>query len=64
MVNTVSAAKKMMSEVINKQPEDATYAEILKELAFTQMIEKGLSDSKSGKIISNQEMKNKIDSWN
>lgn len=59
----MSAAKQMMNEVINKQPEDATYAEILRELAFQQMIDNGLDDSKKGRVINNQEMQQKIDSW-
>jgi hypothetical protein len=29
----------------------------LKELAFTRMIERGLSDSRAGRTISNEEMK-------
>jgi len=63
MVSRMSAAKQMMNEVINKQPEDATYAEILRELAFQQMIDNGLDDSKKGRVINNQEMQQKIDSW-
>ena len=43
-----------MAEVIliHAQPEDATYEEIMRELAFERMIERGLADSCSGNIIS------------
>ena len=41
-------------------PEDTSYDEILKELAFDKMIQRGLKDSKENKIISNQDMANRI----
>ena len=56
----MSAIKERMSEVIHAQPEDASYGEILKELAFEQMIARGLKDSREGKTISNEEMKRRI----
>jgi len=59
----MSVVKERMSQVIYSQPEDATYEEILRELAFGQMIEQGLSDSRKGKTISNQEMKRRIGAW-
>jgi hypothetical protein len=34
-----------MTEVIKNQPEDSTYEEVLSELAFEQMIARGLNDS-------------------
>jgi len=52
-----------MNTDINKQPKDATYAETLREFAFKQVIDKGLSDSKNSRVIGNQEMKQKINSW-
>jgi len=45
-----------MIHIIHNQPEDSSYDEILKELAFHRMIEKGLSDSDHGRTISNEEM--------
>ena len=37
--------------------------EIMRELAFERMVEKGLEDSRKGKIISNEEMEQRIRSW-
>ncbi len=37
--------------------------EIMRELAFERMVEKGLEDSRKGKIISNEEMEQCIRSW-
>jgi predicted transcriptional regulator len=48
-----------LTEVIQNQPEDASYEEILRELAFEQMITQGLKDSREGKTISNEEVEQK-----
>jgi len=39
------SVKEKMTEVIQAQPDDATYEEIMRELAFEQMIGRGLDDS-------------------
>ncbi|MDD5772577.1 MAG: hypothetical protein PHX78_03825 [bacterium] len=57
------SVKTRMSEIIQKQPEDATYEEIIRELAFERMVERGLEDSRSGKVISNDEMQHRIRAW-
>ena len=59
----MSAVKERMADVIQNQPEDATYEEILRELAFEQMIASGLKDSREGKTISNDEMKHRLSAW-
>ena len=50
-------------KIIDSLPEDTSYDEILKELAFDRMIQRGLKDSNENKTISNQEIKNKIKQW-
>lgn len=52
-----------MTELIESQPEDATYDEILRELAFARMVERGLEDSRSGRVISNDDVERRIRSW-
>jgi hypothetical protein len=42
-----------MAEIIQEQPEDATYEEIMRELTFERMVECGLADSRTGRVISN-----------
>ena len=59
----MSSAKETMSEIIASQPEDASYDEILRELAFARMVQRGLSDSDAGRVTSDDEVKRKIDSW-
>jgi len=36
--------KARMSEIIQEQPDDASYEEIIRELAFEHMVERGLDD--------------------
>lgn len=47
----MSSVKDKMTEVIQSQPDDATYEEIMRELAFERMVERGLADSRSGRLI-------------
>ena len=59
----MSTPKDKMTEVIQSQSEDATYEEIMRELAFERMIERGLADSRSGRVISNEDMEHRIRTW-
>ena len=52
-----------MIDLIQLQPEDASYKEILRELAFQHMIDSGLDDSRQGEVIDNEEMQRRIHSW-
>ena len=62
-LNDLSTVKEIMTKIINEQPEDTTFEEIMRELFFELMIEKGLEDSRRGRIISNEEMDHRIRSW-
>ena len=59
----MAIVKERMKEVIESQPDDATYEEILRELTFERMVERGLADSREGRVISSDEMKHRIRSW-
>ena len=56
-------AKQKMAEVIQSQPEDATYEEIMRELAFERMVARGLEDSRAGRVVSNEEMERRMRTW-
>lgn len=59
----MSNVKAKMTEVIQAQPEDASYEEIIRELAFERMIERGMEDSRGGRLITNDDMERRIRSW-
>ena len=56
-------AKKEMIRLIEEQPDDSSYDEILRELAFAGMVDRGLADATAGRTVSDEEMKKAIDSW-
>ena len=55
--------KEKIKALIDSQPDDATYEEIIRELAFQLMIERGLKDALEGRLISNEEMGQRIQLW-
>ena len=59
----MAIVKEKMKEVIESQPEDASYEEILRELAFDRMVERGLADSRQGDVISDEQMTRRIRTW-
>jgi len=56
-------AKEQMTKIIKEQPDDSSYDEILRELAFARMIERGLKDSQTNRTITNEKMKHRIKTW-
>lgn len=59
----MTTAKDELKRLIDQQPDDVTREELLRELAFHAMIERGLADADAGRVISNEEMKRRIRSW-
>ncbi|MBI2264674.1 MAG: hypothetical protein HYU64_05825 [Armatimonadetes bacterium] len=57
----MSNIKEKMTEIIQSQPDDATYEEIMREPAFERMVERGLADSRNGRVVSNEERR--IRAW-
>jgi hypothetical protein len=60
---TMATAKDHISEVINRQPDNSSYDEIVRELAFDLMVQRGLKDSDERRTISNEEMQRRIKTW-
>ena len=59
----MSSIKEEMTRIIQEQPDDSSFDEILRELALARMIDRGLQDSDAGRTISNDDMKRQIDQW-
>ena len=53
--------KEAMIDIIGRQPDDSSYDEILRELAYACMVQRGIADSDAGRIISDAEMKRKME---
>jgi len=59
----MSTAKDQITEIIKRQPDDSSYDEIVRELAFELMVQRGLKDSDDGRKITNEEMQRRIKTW-
>lgn len=59
----MSTAKDEVKQLIDQQPDDSSYEELVRELAFALMVRRGLIDSQQHRTISNDEMGRRIRSW-
>ena len=59
----MSSVKEEMTRIIQKQPNDSSFEEILRELALARMIDRGLQDSEAGRTIRDDEMKRQMNQW-
>jgi predicted transcriptional regulator len=59
----MSTVKEELIRLIEDQPDDSSHDEIIRELAFAAMVERGIADSDAGRTISNEEMARRIESW-
>lgn len=60
---TQPSVKEQMVQIIERQPEDSSFDEILHELAFHRMIERGLEDVDAGRTVSHHEVRRQVESW-
>lgn len=59
----MATAKEELKNLLEQQPEDSSSEELVRELAFHVMVQRGLSDADSGRTISNDDMEKRIRSW-
>jgi predicted transcriptional regulator len=59
----MATVKEELTKLIQDQPDDSSYDEILRELAFNLMVQRGLKDSDDGRTISNDEIVHRIQTW-
>ena len=59
----MSSVKEEMTRIIQAQPDDSSFDEILRELALARMIDRGLQDSDAGRTISDDELRRQMSQW-
>jgi len=59
----MATAKEHITEIIKRQPDDSSYDDIVRELAFDLMVQRGLKDSDERRTLSNEEMERRIRTW-
>ena len=57
------SAKEAVVAIVQDMPNDSSYDDIVRELVFNRMVERGLADVDAGRTISDQEMERSIESW-
>lgn len=55
--------KDRLRQSINKLPDTFTIDELIDQLIFIEKVEEGLEQSKEGKILSNDNVKEIIEKW-
>lgn len=63
MTRPATTDKQRMIEILASQPDDSSYDELLRELAFERMVERGVADAQAGRTISHEEMGRRIAAW-
>jgi hypothetical protein len=61
--SAMATAKDELKNLLEQQPEDSSSEEIVRELAFHVMIQRGLADSDALRVSTNEEMDRRIRSW-
>lgn len=57
------SAKEQIRSVLEDQSEDATYDDILRELAFERMVDQGVSDVRAGRVVDHETALRRIRAW-
>lgn len=63
IVDEKPSAKAFLRGVIDAQPEYASYDEIMRELAFQRMVDRGLEDFRTGRSVSHDDALKRVRSW-
>lgn len=63
MTSPQPSVKEQMVQIIQAQPDDSSFDEILRELAFARMIARGLDDVDQGRTVSHEEVRREVESW-
>jgi predicted transcriptional regulator len=59
----MAKAKAEALAMIQNLPDDVTTAVIMEELFFKQQVEKGLQDVADGRVLTQEELKERIARW-
>jgi predicted transcriptional regulator len=62
-MSTSTTPKDQLRRVIEERPDDSSFEEIIKELAFAAMVERGLTDARASRTITHEEMRQTLESW-
>ena len=59
----MGSEKNEVLELVRRLPDDVTTADIMEELYFKQQVDKGLRDAAEGRVLTSQELRERIARW-
>lgn len=59
----MAGEKNEILDLIRKLPDDVTAGDVMEELYFKQQVDKGLRDVMEGRVLTHQELKERIARW-
>ena len=59
----MSTAKEEFREILDRLPDDATLEDIQYQLYVRQKVERGLQDESEGRVVSHEELKQRMTKW-
>ena len=63
MPATKQTAKELARQIIDDQPEDSTYDDLVRELIMYRIVQQGLDDIKAGRTITHEELEKEVETW-
>jgi predicted transcriptional regulator len=63
MASRSPTPKEHLRRWLEAQPDDSTYEELIRALAISRMVERGLADVEAGRVLSDEALARAIDSW-
>lgn len=63
MSSDEETARGQVLKLVREMPGDRSYDEILRELAFVRMVDRGLADADAGRRIDTGELRRRMRAW-
>ena len=63
MSSQETTAKTLILRLVSNLPEQSSFDEYLRELAFFRMVDRGLADAEQDRKISSDELRERIRAW-
>ena len=59
----MATPKEQLRRIVDQQPDDSSYEEIVREVAFAAIVERGLADAREGRVSTHEDTRQAIESW-
>ena len=63
MTRPAPGAKDLIRKILEDQPDDVSFDEVLRHLAFRRIVGRGLRDAEEEKSISTEELRRRFKTW-